>query len=329
MIKRIPACRAFSLGALSLLFCLACAGEEPVKPDKDEAPKVEKRLTRQLRPELLAPDNAVFYISTSDIRRVKAAFERSAFKNLLAEDDILTPVTTAFGKLRDTYVKGDGTRSDAEVKRRGEEVDLLMKLLPLLETQAAIAIDADAAGLSGITAGKLPRFLLIASMPPGDSGMLRQQDIDQIFDNYRGRLTIDAHYRDFDSDRGNYRLHGLENTDLGIYEEWTFVENLFVYGQGKGVVSDAIGRFTEKKGVGSLALSANYQSAYKQVGRDEKGESLAYVQFDPRTFMSKENASNPWLQYAMSLSGGADPEYGQMAFGLTVGEGLNAPIRER
>ena len=326
MIKRNPACRALGLGALTLLFCLACTGEEPVK---DDAPKVEKRLTRQLRPELLAPDNAVFYVSTSDIRRVKAAFERSAFKNLLAEDDILTPVTTAFGKLRDTYVKGDGTRSDAETKRRGEEVDLLLKLLPMLESQAAIAIDGDAAGLSNITAGKLPRFLLIASMPAGDAGLLRQQDIDQVFDNYRGRLTIDAHYRDFDSDRGNYRLHGLENTDLGIYEEWTFVENLFVYGQGKGVVSDAIGRFTDKKGVGSLALNANYQSAYKQVGRDEKGESLAYVQFDPRSFMSKENSANPWLQYVMSLSGSADPEYGQMAFGLTVGEGVNAAIREK
>ncbi len=331
MIKRKPARWALSLGALTLLFCLTAVhrvvGVE--EPAKDDGPKVEKKLTRQLRPELLVPENVVFYISTPDIKRAKAAYERTAFKNLLSEDDIIAPVTTSFGKLRDTYVKGDGTRSDPEVKRRGEEVDILVKLLPLLESQAAIAIDADAAALSGITSGKLPRFLLIASMPPGDAGALRQQDIETIFDNYRGRLTIDAHYRDFDMDRGPYRLHGLENTDLAICEEWTFVENLFVYGQGKGVVSEAISRFLDKKGVGSLALSANYQSAYKQVGRDEKGESLAYVQFDPHTFMSKENSKNSWLQYVMSMPNEPDAGYGQMAFGLTVAEGSAAAIREK
>ena len=332
MIKRNLALTATGLGVLTfLLVCMAAphaafAADEPVK---DDGAKTDRRLTRQLRPELLAPENAAFYLSTPDIKRVKAAFERSAFKALLTEDEILTPVTTAFGKLRDTYVKGDGTRSEAETKRRNEEVDLLLKILPMLDAQAAISIDADAAGLAGMTSGKLPRFLLIASMPPGDAGVLRQQDIDQIYDNYRGRLAIDSNYRDFDSDKGIYRLHGLENTTLGVYEEWTFVENLFVYGQGKGVVAEAIERYSIKKGVGSLALNPNYQSAYKQVGRDEKGESLAYVQFDPRSLMSKESAGNVWLQYMMSMRGGADAGTGLMAFGLTVGEGANAPVREK
>ena len=327
MIQRKLARPATCLGAFTALLCLIAAlcvraGEEPGKDDK--------QLTRQLRPEQLAPDNAVFYISTPDIKKVKAGFERSAFKNLLAEEEILTPVTAAFSKLRDTYVKGDGTRGDAETKRRNEEVDLMVKILPLLDSQAALAIDSDAAGLAAMSSGKLPHFLLIASMPPGQAGTLRQEEIETIFDNYRGRLTIDAHYHDFDTDLGTYRLHGLENADLGTFEQWVFVENLFIYAQGKGIIEGAIDRFTNKKGAGSLALNENYQSAYKQVGRDEKGESLAYVQFDPRSLMDKEKQNNPWLQYIMAAPSGAEAGgNAQMAFGITVGEGTNAPVREK
>lgn len=330
MIQRKLARPAACLGAFTALLCLTAVlcvrAEEPVKEDPAKA---EKQLTRQLRPEQLAPENAVFYISTPDIKKAKAAFERSAFKNLISEDEILTPVTAAFGKLRDTYVKGDGTRNDAEIKRRNEEVDLMLKILPMFDAQAALAIDSDAAGLAAISSGKLPHFLLIASMPPGQTGTLRQEEIEQIFDNYRGRLTIDAHYHDFDTDIGTYRAHGLENADLDTYEEWVFVENLFVYAQGKGIIDGAIDRFANKKGAGTLAMNANYQSAYKQVGRDEKGESLAYVQFDPRSLMDKDKQNNPWLQYIMAAPNGAEAGNAQMAFGITVGEGANAPVREK
>ncbi|HLX59947.1 MAG TPA: hypothetical protein VKX17_01575 [Planctomycetota bacterium] len=309
------------------LLCLAavCAVRAEDDSDKPEA----KKLTRQVRPELLAPENAVLLLSTPDVKKARAAFEHTAFKSLLSEDEILTPINAAFGKLRETYVKGDGTRGEAELKRRNEEVDMLLKIMPMLESQVTLVVDADAAALNSLSSGKLPRFMLIASMPPGDAGSLRQQEMENAFDQYRGRLAIDAHYRDFDSDRGVYKIHGLENTDLGIYESWTFVENLFIYAQGKGLVEDAIERFSTKKGAGSMALNASYQSAYKQVGRDDKGEALVFVQFQPLELVSAADRS-PWMKaLAGAISLGAENARPLLALGMNVPDGNDAAIREK
>ena len=169
----------------------------------------------------------------------------------------------------------------SEMHRRSEEADLLAKVTPLLDGQAALAVDADLPALSGVVDGKLPRFLLIASMPPGESGAERQLQLEQILDRYRTAQITDVHYLDFDSVVGRLSaMHGMENKDQGTYEAWAFVENLFLYGQGKGMVEDAITRFAEQNSSGSLALNPGYQAAYSNAGRDERGESLLYAQLD-------------------------------------------------
>lgn len=313
---------------LGLAVALVCALQALHAADEGEKP--DKKLTRQLRPEMLAPPSPFLYISTPDVKKARAAFERSAFMGLVNEEEVNAPIIAAFGKLRETYVKGDGTRSEAELKRRNEEVDLLIKIFPMLESHVAIALDLDAAGFAALSNGKLPHFLLIAAMPPGDLGGERQGEIEDVFDKYRARLTIDAKYRDFDTARNSYAVHGVENPDLGTYESWAFVENLFVYAQGKGMIEEAIDRYASKKPGGSLETSASYQAAYKQVGRDEKGESLVYVQINP-SVINLEKMEGDWMKLGLAAIIGVTPEgkLPEAALGIQIAEGANAPVREK
>lgn len=318
---------AARLGVMAALVCALlplCAAEEPAdKPDG-------KKLTRQLRPELLVPEAPFLYISTPDVKKARAAFERSAFMGLVNEEEVNAPILAAFGKLRETYVKGDGTRSEAELKRRNEEVDLLMKILPMLESHVAIALDLDAAGLAALSNGKIPRFLLIAAMPPGDLGGERQGQIEDTLDTYRNRMIIDAKYHDFDTARNSYAVHGIENAELGTYESWAFVENLMVYAQGKGLVEEAIDRYVTKKPGGALESSAGYQAAYKQVGRDEKGESLVYVQLNPAV-INLEKMESGWMKIGLAALIGVTPDgkLPEAALGIQIAEGQNAAVREK
>ena len=322
------------LGLLAAQACLwaaipVCVSRAAEEGDaKPEAPI--KKLARQLRPELLVSESPFIYLSTPDVKKALQAFERTAFMGMVNEDEVNAPILAAFGKLRDTYVKGDGTRSDAETKKRNEEVDLLLKIMPLLESQLALAVDLDNTGMAGLTAGKLPRFMLVSAMPPGDAGGERQGQIEDVLESYRGRLTIDARYHDFDTARNSYAIHGLDNVELGTFEAWAFVENLFIYAQGKGQIEDAIDRYTTKKGVGSLALNPTYQGAFKQVGRDEKGEALAYFQIDPK-LVAADKIENEWAKLVIASIAGAtsDGALPQIALGIQVGDGTNAPIREK
>jgi hypothetical protein len=312
--------RMCALGALAVWALGCAAGEAPAPDNAGDAPK---KLVRQLRPEAIAPDNAPIYLSTPDLKRARTSFERTAFRAILGEEDVWSPIASSFAKLRDVYVKGDGTRSEAQMKLRGEEVDLLLKMAPMLEGGASLSVEGDGEGLNGISEGKVPRFLFVAALPPGDAGADQQQKLEDMLDAFRARLTIDAKYRDFDTTQGEYSVHGLENSELNVFHAWTFVENLFIFGQGKGMTDAAIERFSVKKGSGGLSQNADYLNAYKAVGRDEKGDSLVFIQFDPRPLLSKESLQSPWLQ--LLLPAGAT----KVSFGMQVGEGANAPIREK
>jgi len=298
---------------LVCVFAQARAGEEPVK--KAEAPKWQ-----ELKPERLVSDATLLYIYTPDLRKTRAAFEHTAFRGLLNEEEVAGLLIASFAKMQDVYIKGDGTRNDAELRRHRDEVDLLQKVTPYLDGQIALAIEPDSDIQGLISGGKLPRFLLIASMPSGDKGVERRRLLDDIFEKHRYEETQDAHYKDFDEKTGPYDVHRIENSQLGVNETWAFVENLFVYGQGKHVVEDAIGRFINN-GAGTLLLHAGYQTAYQKVGRDERGEAQVYLQVDIHALLKQQ-----LIPGAQKL---ADSESPQIALGLHVGDGENAPIKEK
>jgi hypothetical protein len=317
--------RFCALGAVAVLVAYCAAGEVP---NPDSASEPPKKLVRQLRTEIVAPETALIYASTPDLKRARNAFERTAFRAILGEEDVWTPIASSIAKLRDVYVKGDGTRSEAQMKLRGEEVDLVLKTASMLEGGASLSIESDAEGVQKIADGVLPRFLFVAALPPGDNGGDLQQKFEDMLDAFRARLTIDAKYRDFDTTQGEFSLHGLENADLNVYYSWTFVENLFIFGSGKGMTDAAVERYGVKKGAGSLSQNADYLNAYKIVGRDEKGDALVYIQYDPRMLVGKNNETtttlNPFAKYQSRSN------VTKVSIGMTVGEGTtNAPIREK
>lgn len=308
-------CWAVTVGALALG---ARAAEEP-KPDEPA-----KAARQQLRPERLVSDASLLYVATPDFRKARSAFERTAFQALLREDEVGQPLLEAFGKLRDAYVKGDGTRGETEMRRRNNEVELLMRLAPLLEGQVALAVEGDASGL--LSSGALPRFLLAASMPADEDGERWQRTLQGILEKHRAGQGMDPRYKDREERLGNYDVVRLENAEAGGVEAWAFVENLFLYGQGKRVVEDAIERYSVKNGAGTLSLHNGYLDAYKQAGRDERSEALVYLQADIR----------PWLNSYPELQKALDPKVAaleanrpHLAMGMYVGEGENAAIKEK
>jgi len=305
-----------------VMVAVALGGEEPKKEDSSPA-------RQQLKPDRLISDNAFLYLSTPDFKRSRAAFERSAFRGLLREDEVAQPLALTYATLRDSYVRGDGTRSESETRRRSDEVDLLMRLSPLLEGAVALAIEGDAASINNLTNGVLPRFLLVASLAPGEEGEKRHQEIEAILEKHRSSQGVDGKFKDTDDRIGNYDVVRIENSELKLYEGWAFVENLFVYGQGKRVVEDAIERFT-KNSTGSLARHAGYQSVYDQVGRDDKGDASVYLQIDTRPLVTQLALSYPWLKNVLDPKLGAleanRPHFGM---GVFVADGENAAIREK
>ncbi len=307
-------------------FCLCRAAELAAPAAKDEPVRPPRQ---QLKPDRLVADNVFLYISTPDLRKARTAFERTAFRALLKEDDIAQPLLETSGHLRDAYVRGDGTRSEAELRRRGDEVDLVQRILPLLDGQIALAMEGDPTSLEQLANGVPPRFLLVASLPPGEEGERRVHDIQTYLDRHRAAQGVDAHYIDREDRVGSYDIVRIENPDLHLVETWAFVENLFVYGQGKRIVEDAIDRFM-KNSAGSLARHAGYQSVYDQVGRDERGDAPLYVQMDIRPLGNVLANLSPVLQAAFQAKAETlEATRPHMALGMFIADGENAPIREK
>src|SRR2546423_14273951 len=107
--------RVFRVPALMALAALS-AGCAAAQDDSASTPEAPKKLVRQLRPEAVAPENSLLYIATPDVKRARTALERTAFRAIMSEEEVWAPIATAFSKLRDVYVKGDGTRSEAQMK---------------------------------------------------------------------------------------------------------------------------------------------------------------------------------------------------------------------
>ncbi|HYG77421.1 MAG TPA: hypothetical protein VEK08_20610 [Planctomycetota bacterium] len=312
---------SFSLILAAVACCLRA--EEP----KKEEPA--KPVRQQLKADRLVSDNAFLYFSTPDFKKARAAFERSAFRSLLREEEVAKPLLDTYATLRDAYVRGDGTRTESEVRRRGDEVDLLMRLAPLLDGQVAVALEGDASMISSLAHGTLPKFLLIASLPLGEEGDKRQQLIEAVMEKHRSAQGVDGRFKDTDDRVGNYDVVRIENSELKLFEGWAFVENLFIYGSGKRMVEDAIERFN-KNSAGALARHEGYQSIYDQVGRDDNKDAAVYLQIDVRPLLSSFSSAYPALKAVL------DPKLGAMeanrphfGMGVFVGEGDNAAIREK
>jgi len=306
------------LWILSILSVPVWAGQDD-PPPPDPQPKKQ---WRQLKPDRLIADNSSVYISTPDFVRAKNSFNRTAFRALLVEDEILQPILSTFSKMRDTYVKGDGTRSELEVRRANDDMALLQKIAPYLDGQVAVALEP---GFDG----KIPKFLLVASMPPGEVGEERQRMLEEILERHRYNQTTDPRFHDFDDKVGNYDIHRIENPDMQLNETWAFVENLFVYGRGKKIVENAINRYATQNGANTLALHGGYLNAYKEVGRDERGDALLYIQVDAGSILATfADKLSPALSiWAKAMT--ADNMRPQVAIGMQVGDGENAPIREK
>jgi hypothetical protein len=314
--------RVLWLVVLALCPCLVWGGEDSGKKDDAPPTQPQKKQWRQLKPDRLISDSTFIYVSTPDLVRAKNAFNRTAFHALVTEDEVLTPVLATFAKMRDTYVKGDGTRSELELRRRSDEVALLTKLSTYFDGQLALAIDALPAQNAGA------KFTVVASMPPGDAGEERQRVLEEIFERHRYNQTTDPRFRDFDDTVGPYNIHRIECPDLNLIETWAFVENLFIYGQGKNVVEDAINRYL-KNGGGTLSLHNGYINSYKQVGKDERGDALVYLQLDTRSILQRALDQFPDIKKLAGQDSQGENSHPQIAIGIQVGDGDNAPIREK
>lgn len=297
------------------------AADEPSK----ELPKI---VWQQLKPERLISDNSYLYISTPDVKKARSAFERSAFRSLLREEEISIPLMATYSTLRDAYVRGDGTRSEAETRRHNDEVDLLMKLVPLLDSQVALAIEANPPGQAA-KQGSLGRFILVASVPAGDEGEKRRRELESVMERHRSSQGTDPRFKDSDERVGNYDVVRIENSELALYESWAFVENLFIYGHGKKIVEDAIDRYL-KNSAGTLALHSGYQAAYNQVGRDDRGDALVYLQADMRPLLSMIGDSSALVKAALDPKLAAlEANRPHFALGMQVAPGDGASIREK
>ncbi|MCY3020165.1 MAG: hypothetical protein NTW87_14200 [Planctomycetota bacterium] len=317
----------YGVALVAVLGLVTRAAEEPKaeEPKAEESPKAARQ---QIKPERLVSDAAFLYIATPDLRKARAAFDHTAFRALLAEPDVSTPLIGALGKMRDAYVKGDGTRSETELRRRNNEVDLLARIAPLLQGSVALAVEGDLTSL--LQSGMLPRFLLLAGAPVGDDSEKWQHELESILEKHRGGQGMDLRFKDYEERIGGYDVVRLENADLGVTEAWAFVENLFVYGQGKRIVEDAVERYAVKNGAGTLALFNGYQDVYKEVGRGERGDALVYVQADARPLLAHVTSAYPALRDILDPQKTAlEAKRPHLALGMHLGEGDNAPIREK
>ena len=312
-------CLFLAAGTVNFAYAAPAKDESPAPPVVKEEPP--KKAWQQLKPERLVSDSAFIYVATPDFRKMRAALDRSALKGLLAEEDVAALLGASFDTMQDVYVTGDGTRSEPELRRRKDEIELLKKLAPLLDGQTALAIEGEGAS-AFLTQGTLPKFLLVAVMPAGDKGLQRQAEIDEIMRKHRADETQDSHYKDFDGKTGPYAFQRVENPDIKVDETWAFVENLFVYGQGKKIVEDSIERYLNN-GAGSLSAHAGYQSAYKEVARDEKGEALLYLQMDLRPMVKLNLLGSPDQAAEMEAN------RPHIAMGVMVADGEKAAIREK
>lgn len=235
---------------------------EPV-PEKGKKKKTAtwKRLT----PEQVVSEDTLLYVSVRNCREAAAAFRKSALWGLLTDAGLSDSLGETWKKTREYYVRG-GAGNQLSTQRRRNEWALLEHLLPFLEKSAALAVEPPAKPDKKTGQKTAPRVLFVLTLPQNDEK--QKSKLQALFDQFAASQTTDVRFQDDQLKLGAYEVDTLECKELGLYESWAFVENLFLYGRGKGVVLDAVERLRHNS-TGALALNRDYAAAYALVGRDK------------------------------------------------------------
>lgn len=304
------------------------AGEDT--PPVDAPPQKQwKRLT----PDQLVSENSIFYIATADFTKAKKAFMRSAFFGLLSEDEMLRELRDIFSNLEKSYEQGTGAASEFEQARRRSELDMLKHVtINHLEEHVVLAVDVPptpvvVAGAPPPTTPK-PRFMVVLSIPAGEDAENKQLRLRDKFDNFASDMLRDSRFKDTQPPIrvGDYEIQELECKELDLHESWAFVENLFVYGQGKGIVQEAVTNYAQNRGRGTLSQSNGYHAAVSRVADNAQ----LYLQMDASAKIKAELEQRPNLKAVLApIMQNWEQNRPQVAMGAYVTEGDNAPIREK
>ncbi|MCZ7645743.1 MAG: DUF3352 domain-containing protein [Planctomycetota bacterium] len=300
----------------------------PRAPVGDEdAPTAIYQQWKALEPHQLIPDKSVFYAATSNYSATKDAFFRSALQGLIAEPEVLEPLLDTWDRMRKGYLHGDGTLSPLQQRRRELEVGLFDEMVKHIDLHAAFALDFVQVQKAGAAAPReAPRFLFVISLPKTERGELRQQELADLMDRFSASQLIDRHYKDNVSNVGAYRIQELKCEELDLEESWAFVENLFLYGRGPGIVEEALKVYQVNKGAGSLQQNPGYASSFGKVGEDAN----LYLQLDVMNYVKAALNNNPLVARVLGLeSEEAQKIRPQLAIGLKVMDGDKAAIKEK
>lgn len=314
-------------GALAVALLLgaglrSCAAEAPAgdAPSPD-APKPMKKLS----PDQVVSEKSVFYINTPNFSKAKKAFMRSAFYGLMSEEEVQKELKDTIKKLRESYVKGDGARTDFEMGRRSAEMDLLNILMDkYVDEQVALAVDVPIA--TGENAPpSAPRWMAVISLPTGEDAENKRFALNDQMERFLSTMDI-ARFKDNQVKIGDYTVQELHCTELSLDESWCFVENLFLYGQGKGIVAEAVRNYAEGRGKGTLSQNDGYHAAMSRAGEGAQ----VYLQLDFSQHLKKALEGNVILNtFGETFLKNIDQNRPQLALGVNVADGENASIKEK
>lgn len=298
------------------------AGEAPAAGGEGapEAPKPVKKLT----PEQIVSDKSIFYIATPNFSKAKKAFMRSSFYGLMNEEDVQKQLKDTIKNLKESYIKGDGARSDFEIGRRSAELELLTILLDkYMEDSVAFALEVPIPAEKGAHAEA--RWMAVIALPTGEDSENMRFNLSDQMERFAATMDI-AKFKDNQFKIGEYTVQEMKCQELNLEESWCLVENLFLYGQGKGIVADAVRNYVENRGKGTLSQSDGYHAAISRTGDGAQ----VYLQVDATAQIQKSLESQPVLQAVLGqFAKNLEQNRPQLAMGVQVADGENAAIKER
>jgi len=161
--------------------------EAPTKAPPAEAPKKAWKL---LAPAHVVSEKSAAFVWVPDFRRAQKGYARSELAGLLGEEELQQQLLRILNRVKLAYAEGDGTLPDVETRRRAAELDLLAKLLGMLEGTVAVAVDAPVGDAKAATG--LPRFMLVIGMKDEK----RQQEISNALEAFASNQLLDTRFRD-------------------------------------------------------------------------------------------------------------------------------------
>jgi len=303
---------------------------QPVEPGKAQAAEPgekakaapKKGWDKIVSPKHVVPDKVMVFFWVPDLKQVSKAFPRSALGGLIREEQIQAPAQEIVARLRRAYVEGDGTLPEAESRRRASEVGLIAKLGGALQGTVAVAVDTPDLKKEG-NVSALPRFMIVIGM--ADEKV--QKEISDAMEVFATAQLQDARFRDDTAKIGPYEVRQIKNDALSVCESWAFVENLFLYGWGQGLLEEGVTAYHLQSGKGTLGVNPGFNAGYDKVGAD----ALAYAQFDGTELLKRAMADQPMLAtFARPLLEGFEQNRPQVAVGLQVMEGeKECPLKEK